>query len=63
MTPDTVITLSTGQKYMVLETAEEIVEKVVYFRKLVNGQLNSPTPVYSGSRESAEDADATGHGK
>lgn len=32
-TPDTVITLTTGQKYMVLETTEEIVERVVKFRQ------------------------------
>lgn len=32
-TPDTVITLISGQKYMVLETIEEIVERVVKFRQ------------------------------
>ena len=32
-TPDTVITLTTGQKYMVLETTDEIVERVVRFRQ------------------------------
>jgi flagellar protein FlbD len=31
--PDTVITLTSGQKYMVLETIEEIVERVVAFRQ------------------------------
>jgi flagellar protein FlbD len=31
--PDTVITLTTGQKMMVLETPEEIVERVVRFRR------------------------------
>ena len=33
MTPDTVVTLTSGQKYMVLETAEEVVEKVIGFRR------------------------------
>lgn len=33
MTPDTVITLTSGQKYMVLESTEEIIERVVQFRK------------------------------
>lgn len=33
VTPDTVITLTSGQKYMVLETTEEIVERVVTFRQ------------------------------
>lgn len=34
-TPDTVITLTSGQKFMVLESSEEIVEKVIAFRKLL----------------------------
>jgi flagellar protein FlbD len=33
MTPDTVIALTSGQKYMVLETTEEIIERVVSFRR------------------------------
>ena len=33
MTPDTVVTLTTGHKYMVLESAEEVVDKVIVFRK------------------------------
>jgi len=32
-TPDTIITLTSGQKYRVMETPEEIVERVVAFRK------------------------------
>jgi flagellar protein FlbD len=32
-TPDTVISLTNGQKYVVLEAAEDIVEKVVDFRR------------------------------
>ena len=31
-TPDTVISLTTGQKLMVLESAEEIIERVVQYR-------------------------------
>jgi len=34
-TPDTVISLTTGQKLMVLETAEEIIERVVRFRRSI----------------------------
>jgi len=34
-TPDTVISLTTGQKLMVLESAEEIIERVVRFRRLI----------------------------
>jgi flagellar protein FlbD len=33
VTPDTVITLTSGQKYMVLETTEEIIERVIAFRQ------------------------------
>jgi flagellar protein FlbD len=33
MTPDTVISLTGGQKYVVKESAEQIVEKVVEFRR------------------------------
>lgn len=35
VTPDTVISLTTGEKIMVLETAEEVVERVVKFRRLI----------------------------
>jgi flagellar protein FlbD len=34
-TPDTVITLISGQKLMVMESAEEIVGKVIEFRRTV----------------------------
>ena len=36
VTPDTVITLVSGQKFMVLESAEEIVERVIAFRRLIS---------------------------
>jgi flagellar protein FlbD len=32
VTPDTVITMTTGEKFMVLESADEIVDRVVEFR-------------------------------
>jgi len=35
VTPDTVISLTTGQKIMVLESAEEIVDRVLQFRRSV----------------------------
>ncbi len=34
-TPDTVITLTTGQKIVVSESAADIVEKVIAFRRLL----------------------------
>jgi flagellar protein FlbD len=43
ITPDTVITLTSGQKILVLEPAAEIVERVVAFRRSVlSGVLNCP---------------------
>ena len=33
MTPDTIVTLTSGQKFTVLETAEEVVDKVIVFRQ------------------------------
>ena len=35
ITPDTVITLTTGQKIMVLESAEEVVGRVIAFRRSI----------------------------
>jgi flagellar protein FlbD len=35
MTPDTVISLTTGDKIMVLETSDEVVERVVNFRRSI----------------------------
>ncbi len=34
-TPDTVIALTTGQKLVVLESAEEVIQKVIAFRRLI----------------------------
>ncbi len=39
VTPDTVISLTTGQKIVVLETAEEVVARIVEFRRAVLGGL------------------------
>ena len=38
-TPDTVITLTSGQKLRVLESAQEIVEKVIEFRSDLSSQV------------------------
>jgi flagellar protein FlbD len=43
MTPDTVITLTTGQKFMVLEDADEVIQRIVQFRR----SLLSGLPVQS----------------
>jgi len=36
-TPDTVISLTTGQKMMVLESPDEIVSRVVEYQKRIHG--------------------------
>ena len=35
MTPDTVLSMTTGQRITVLETAEEVVRRVIDFRRLI----------------------------
>ena len=34
-TPDTVISLTNGQKFMVLESADEIIQRVIAFRRRI----------------------------
>ena len=44
VTPDTVIALTTGQKLVVLESPEEVVRRVVEFRRAIySGTLLSPS--------------------
>ena len=38
ITPDTVVTLTTGQKFTVLEPPEEIVERVREFRRSIDAR-------------------------
>lgn len=37
VTPDTVVALTTGQKFLVLESAEDVVERVIQFRRSILG--------------------------
>jgi flagellar protein FlbD len=42
-TPDTVITLTTGQKLRVVENADEVIKRVVEFRRAIfEGHCQSP---------------------
>ncbi|MBI1792297.1 MAG: flagellar FlbD family protein [Acidobacteria bacterium] len=36
VTPDTVITLTTGQKLMVEESADEVIERVIAYRRAIS---------------------------
>jgi flagellar protein FlbD len=44
MTPDTVISLTTGEKIMVLESSDELVERVVTFRRSISACEARPLP-------------------
>ena len=35
VTPDTVIAMTTGQKFMVAESADEVIQKVIEFRRSI----------------------------
>jgi flagellar protein FlbD len=37
-TPDTVVSLSTGQKFMVLESPDEVIARVISFRRAIGNQ-------------------------
>lgn len=39
VTPDTVITLTTGQKFMVLESADQVLERVIEFRRAIYARM------------------------
>jgi flagellar protein FlbD len=58
ITPDTVISLTTGQKIMVLESCDELVQRVVKFRQSItagpsitdsDGNKVSPEAQHGGS--------------
>jgi flagellar protein FlbD len=49
VTPDTVVALTNGQKFMVLESAEEVVEKVIQFRKAIMSAAHCPLKIQEGS--------------
>ena len=48
VTPDTVISLTTGQKLVVLEPAEEVVRRVVEFRRSIYSAICSVRPFRTG---------------
>ena len=50
ITPDTVIMMTTGQVFRVLETAEEVVGRIVEFRRRIRG-LPGPS---GGEAEAAQ---------
>ena len=51
ITPDTVIAMTNGQKFMVMESADEVIEKVIEFRRAIASRPElvrndeAPTPM------------------
>jgi flagellar protein FlbD len=60
VTPDTVVALTTGQKFMVLESAEEVVEKVIQFRKAIMSAAHCPLKVQESSEHTDVDRESAG---
>jgi len=56
-TPDTVISLTTGQKLVVLESAEEVVRRVVEFRRAIYSAILQCPRVLAESAEASEAPD------
>ena len=44
-TPDTVITLTTGQKLVVRESADEVTQRVIEFRRAIQKRIGAGTMV------------------
>jgi flagellar protein FlbD len=42
VTPDTVIAMTTGQKFMVLESPDEVIRKVIEFRRSIMNREEPP---------------------
>jgi flagellar protein FlbD len=68
VTPDTVISLTTGQKLVVLEPAEEVVQRVLEFRRAIYSGTPAGAPIRAGQNVSpgepaAADENRTSHGR
>lgn len=48
-TPDTVITLTTGKKLVVRESADEVTQRVIEFRRAIRNAMDR-VPIVTGSR-------------
>jgi flagellar protein FlbD len=52
ITPDTVIALTTGQKFLVLETPDEVIERVIRFRQAIFDGPRRLTRIHTPAQES-----------
>ena len=62
VTPDTVISLTTGEKLMVLESAEEIIARVVMYRRLIHAAEPEPAPQARRNSTATRSAEIDTHG-
>jgi len=60
ITPDTVIAMTTGQKFIVLESADEVIQRVMDFRRAIMSR-EAPAVVCDeqASPETSEDEDTS----
>lgn len=59
--PDTVITLVTGEKLVVRESAEQVIQKVIAFRRMLLTQLNKqPVTEHGMEAETSTDPENSG---
>ena len=60
VTPDTVISLVTGQKMIVLEPANEVVQRIIEYRRAIyNAALEVKPPFAPGELEYPQDGSDT----
>jgi flagellar protein FlbD len=57
ITPDTLLTLTTGRKLMVRETSDEIVAKITAYREVAGLRLAHPGMLASAGRKQIDDDD------
>jgi len=55
--PDTVITLASGEKIVVLETAEEVITRIVEYRRRLRGPIAAIVPSDNVDEQPAETDD------
>jgi flagellar protein FlbD len=60
MTPDTIVTLTSGQKFTVLESAEEVVDMVVCFRQKL---LSADPARLTAPRDDGAGSESPSHGR
>lgn len=53
VTPDTVVVLTSGEKYLVLESADEVIDRVVNFRRAISSGRPYLKAQNSGSHEAS----------